>query len=266
LLPRRQLRSSKAGGGRTLVLAGSRGMYGAGVLAATAAARVGAGYVTLLTEGAQGLGLLHPDFLTCQDSGLGRALAGATAVACGPGLGTQARAQKVFAKLLMVAPKRVVLDADGLNLLSKKRRAPKLPKNWVLTPHEGEMARLLDVTRNEISANRQQAVRAAQKKFSCVVLLKGAGTLVCDGRRLVKINSGNAALAKAGTGDVLTGMIVGLLSQGLEGFEAACLGAYLHGLVADRWIQSGRDQLSLMPSDLLNDLPSALKALRSRQT
>jgi NAD(P)H-hydrate epimerase len=157
--------------------------------------------------------------------------------------------------------KNIVIDADALNICAENKWL-SLPSSWIATPHEGELARLLEVSARSIRKDRISAAGKAQKKLGCVVLLKGHKTLVATSRKIYEIQSGNAALAKAGTGDVLTGMITGFLAQGLSSVEAACLGAFVHGLIADRWVQAGNDPLSLLTSDLLAALPQTLSWIR----
>jgi NAD(P)H-hydrate epimerase len=201
----------------------------------------------------------HPDFIPRTRHPFPTDLAQANATVFGPGVGVTATSLK-FLKRLYALNVPVVLDADGLSMLAKTPRT--LPSNWILTPHEAEMGRLIGEPSAWVAKNRVQAVRRAQKRYSCVVLLKGHGTLVCSARHLWRVDAGNPALAKAGTGDVLSGILGALIAQGLSSEEAACLGAYLHGSLADRWVQSHRDELSLLASDLVDQLPEGLAALR----
>ncbi|MGZ3691519.1 MAG: ADP-dependent NAD(P)H-hydrate dehydratase, partial [Pseudobdellovibrio sp.] len=118
------------------------------------------------------------------------------------------------------------------------------------------------VTPEYVKANRLKAVAQARRILGCVVLLKGNETLVASQNKIFKIKSGNVALAKAGTGDVLCGMIAGFLAQGLEAEKAALLAAFVHGLIADNWVKEKRDELSLLASDILNLIPKALYKIR----
>ena len=140
-----------------------------------------------------------------------------------------------------------------------------LPPTWILTPHSGELARLLKVSVEEIERDRFHFASMAAQKFGCLVLLKGFRTvLATHENRFAVITSGNAALAKAGTGDVLSGFIGGLLAQGVGSLQAAGTGAYFHGRIADEWLRTGKDIKSLMPRDLLAMAPECLTLL-SRQ-
>jgi NAD(P)H-hydrate epimerase len=158
----------------------------------------------------------------------------------------------------------VLVDADAITLLAKMKRQ-KLPKTWILTPHTGELQRLLNVPSSEIQKQRIYYVKQAAQKFGCLVLLKGFRSLISDGQTTVLIPTGNVALAKAGSGDVLTGMIVGLMAQGLTTWQAACIAATIHGYMADVWLYEGQDVLSMRASDLIQALPATLKQVRELQ-
>ena len=271
-LPKRKKTANKSTGGKCLIVAGSKGMWGAAVLAASAAYRSGAGYVYLKTQSARFPIGKNPDFLSLNKSinFLSKKTIDSklvfNAIAIGPGLSKKSFISDWIKKLAKIAKISVVVDATALNILANwKGPLPKIPPNWILTPHEGEMARLLGETVNYVRANRMQALATAQKKYGCIVLLKGHQTLVTDGHIQFTIPSGNSALAKAGTGDVLTGIITGLLAQGLDSISASSLAAYIHGLAADIWIEEGNDHLSLMASDLLNLLPKAIARLRTKK-
>ncbi|MFN7826194.1 MAG: NAD(P)H-hydrate dehydratase [Pseudobdellovibrionaceae bacterium] len=256
VLPQRIKTASKVDGGKSLIFAGSRGLWGAAVLAASACSKSGAGYVSLST--AAGFPSGHfPDFLTVRRP---RSFAEFRAIAVGPGFKGQQTLTQIIRSLLRKKFKKVVLDAEALKAV--KNIKGHLPPDWILTPHEGEMAHLLGMSKAQIQKNRRSSVILAQKKWGCVVVLKGHRTLVASKNHVFEIRSGNAALAKAGTGDVLTGMITAFLSQNLSSEQAACLGCYVHGRMADLWIKMGNDQLSLMPSDLVNMLPSTLAKMR----
>ena len=159
-----------------------------------------------------------------------------------------------------------MLIADALTVSAKERLFP-LPKTWILTPHEGELSRILNISAAKIRKDRTKYLRLAQKKCGCIVLLKGHETLVAAATEIYKIDTGNVALAlaKAGTGDVLTGMITGFLAQGLTPLNATLLGASLHGKIADDWVlRAKKDYLSLMASDLVDLIPTTLHRLRTR--
>lgn len=257
-LPIRKNHDNKTRGGKCLVIAGSKGMQGAAVLTATAASRAGAGYTYLLNS--EYSNIRHPDFLSVK--GVPDFL-NYQGIAMGPGFRNPSKIRLYIHKMIQLGCQNVVLDAEALNVVAILKR--KLPPSWILTPHEGELSRMLNISSSEIRKDRKKYVVLAQKKFGCVILLKGPRTLIADAADCWQIQSGNPALAKAGTGDVLTGMITGFLSQGLQPSVAACLGSFVHGFMADRWIRSRKDILSLMASDLLNELPSALFFIRKKK-
>lgn len=236
-------------------------MFGAAVLSATAAARAGAGYVILLTDAQKFNSGKNPDFLILDARKSKIADIHFSAAAIGPGLGKSQQALRLLKELLKIKQVGVVIDADALNLFAANF-SEALPAHWIATPHEGELARLTGFSVAAIRKDRVAAAKRAQKKLGCILLLKGSKTLVATSRRIFEVQAGNKALAKAGTGDVLTGLIAGLLSQGCGPEKAACLGAFVHGYIADEWIKEKNDYLSLMAGDLLLRIPQALAKLR----
>ena len=246
-LPSREIDSHKRSRGSVAILGGSNGMSGAVILAAAGAMRAGAGYVTAgLTDQVQPIvaGSI-PEVLTrvlTTDENLGPQsleefkpiLERATALAIGPGLGQGDGQRDLITNALSTIQMPIVLDADGLNVLVghtgplTDRTAPT-----VITPHPAELARLLGVGVDEIQDDRVTAVRDATARFGCVVVLKGFRTLIAAGEHLVVNPTGGPSLATAGTGDVLTGVIATFLGQGLDPFDAAVVGAYIHGLAGD---------------------------------
>lgn len=253
LLPKRAKNAHKQAGGKSLIIAGSLGMWGAAYLCGLACYRVGAGYVYLsdntpnLTE--------HPDFLSVGVSEK-MSLENFSAIAIGPGLNITSKTKNIFLHIKRKFKNPVVVDAGALDLITD------LTENWIITPHEGELARLLKTSADEIRRDRFKAVRLAQEKFGGIIVLKGKNTLIANNNNTYEIKTGNKALAKAGTGDVLAGIITGFLSQGLKPINAAVLACGLHGYIADRWAKD-KDYLSLMASDLIEEIPRALFRLRT---
>jgi NAD(P)H-hydrate epimerase len=237
-------------------------MSGAGELAAVAAYRVGSGYVTLASNAEH---VKIPELLTTrpEDESLWGERRRWSAAAIGPGFGVSPETASLMRRLLNLGESRIVVDADAITVAAQERLFP-MPPTWILTPHAGELSRILDVDAADIEADRFRYAREAALKTGAIVLLKGFRTLVSDGTNTNVIASGNPALAKAGTGDALTGMITGLLAQGLEPIDAASLGAYLHGRLADEWVKGGNSALSLVASDLAKDLPALLGRLARR--
>jgi len=282
LVPVRDPRAHKGSTGRVLLVGGAPGMTGALVLAARAAARAGAGYVRLAAPASlqQTLAshVVEQMVIACGEDEH-RALTStalpaifaevekADAVGIGPGLSRFPHAAGVARELASRVRVPAVIDADALNALSpaEERLEPILrtaagPR--VLTPHLGEMARLTGRTAEELEARRIDATRGWAQKWGAVVLLKGAPTVVAapDGR--VSVNpTGSPALATAGTGDVLTGLITALLAQGLAPFDAARLGAYAHGLAGEVAADSV-GELGMLASDLLERIPRVLARIR----
>ncbi len=253
LLPSRPLASHKGKYGHLLILAGSAGKTGAAILAARGALYSGVGLVTLAVPGT-----LNPVFETalaeamtvpldpCPShitmAGLERItalLAGKTGVVLGPGLGTEEETGHLVRHLYRHVDIPMVVDADGLNLLAGHREIITAPGGTrILTPHPGEMGRLLDCSSKEIQEDRLAAASwlhdSADNLAEIITVLKGAGTVIADTRGRWAINSsGNPGMATGGMGDVLAGLLGSLLAQGFAPWDAARLGVYLHGLSAD---------------------------------
>lgn len=246
LLPPRPADSHKGKNGRLLLLLGSERYTGAALLCAAAALRAGAGLtsaavprliksafsalpeVCCLPVGGGG----HWDKRALQEAAA--LLPGQDALAMGCGMGECENEALLLAALHTNKP--LVIDADGLNLLAKHRDILEnaLHDQVILTPHPAEMARLMACPVEEVTEDAGALARQAARAWGCVVLLKGAKSHIAFGDRLVKNASGNSGLAKGGSGDVLTGLIAGLLAQGQKPFDAACLGAYLLGVSADQ--------------------------------
>ncbi|MCG5500171.1 NAD(P)H-hydrate dehydratase [Ectothiorhodospira lacustris] len=252
--PRRPRDAHKGHFGHVLMIGGGLGMPGAVRLAGEAAARVGAGLVTLAThpDHARLIPQARPE-LMChgiqRPGDLEVLLARAGVVAVGPGLGTDDWGRRVWARLKdWTGP--MVVDADALNLLAA---APHCREHWILTPHPGEAGRLLGRATAEIQADRPGAATAISGRYGGVCVLKGAGSLIRDASGLSLCDTGNPGMASGGMGDVLTGIIAGLLAQqlpvgGTLG-ESAALGCWVHGAAADRAARSG--ERGLLASDLL---------------
>lgn len=249
LLPKRPEHCHKGDFGKVLVIAGSRGMTGAAVLSAYSALRTGAGLVTLATAETERAiaASFYPEIMTkglASKNGIICAEAAReildlakdkTAIVFGPGLGQNREITLVLEELLKSYSGSMVIDADGLNALSKNPDMLKEKKcSVVLTPHPGEMSRLTGRTVDEIQKNRQGFAEEISKKYGVCLVLKGHDTVVADGAGLSFVNpTGNSGMAKAGSGDVLSGVIAAFLAQGLKAFEAAKLGVYTHGLAGD---------------------------------
>jgi NAD(P)H-hydrate epimerase len=258
LLPGRALNSHKGHYGHVLVAGGDQGMSGAARLAGEAALRAGAGLVTVATHAAHAalLNLSRPELMvtTVAESGVIETLERATVLAVGPGLGTRAWGRALFDSLMQTHLPAVV-DADGLNLLAEK---PRQRGDWVLTPHPAEAARLAGCSVDEIQDDRVgQALRLATK-FNAVVVLKGCGSVLAEPAGSYAICPlGNPGMATAGCGDVLTGVIAGLLGQRLSPWHAAQVGVAAHAAAGDR-VAERQGRVGLLASDITACLPSVL--------
>lgn len=261
LLPRRSKLSSKIDGGKVLIVAGGRPLYGAGILSALAATRSGAGYTHLMTDLIKFPWVKFPDFILHKFSVRELIKHSQSIIAMGPGLGVDESKKRLLAALLKIKAEKVILDADALTILSSMKNI-NLPCTWILTPHEGELSRLIGVSSSSVKKDRLKSLKIAQKKYGCTILLKGADSLIADGTHIYQVSSGTVALAKAGTGDVLLGMIAAFYAQGLNSTEAAILGTFIHGKTSADWMKKGNDHLGLRPMDLIEQVPQTLLSFR----
>jgi len=250
LLGRRPRNARKGHYGHVLVVGGEYGFAGAVRMAGEAAARCGAGLTSVATRPAHAFSLAanRPELMVRGIdvvTDLVPLLAAATVVAVGPGLGRSDWSLALFGRVLD-SERPLVVDADGLNLLA---REPESRDNWVLTPHPGEAARLLNCTTAEIQADRFAAARALQEWYGGVIVLKGSGSLIAGPGGIRVCGDGNPGMASGGMGDVLTGVIAGLLGQGLSADAAASLGVCLHAAAADRTAAEGGER-GLLATDL----------------
>ena len=269
ILPEREENSHKGDYGKILLLCGSRGFTGAAALAARAALRTGAGLVYLGVPESiyaiEAVKLDEPVVFPLPDAD-GMLSAGAVpeilerlpkmdAVLIGPGLGQSNGTFAVVKWVLQSFAGPVVLDADGINILQKhkhilrERTAPT-----ILTPHDGEFARIA----GGVGDDRIDSAVKAAKELNCILLLKGHRTIITDGVTVYRNCTGNPGMATGGSGDVLAGMIVSLLGQGLSPLEAAACGAWLHGAAGDRCAQR-LGQYGMLPGDMVEELPRLLK-------
>lgn len=279
MLPQRSFDAHKKSCGRVLVVAGSVGMTGAAALCAQSALRAGAG--TVLLAVATSLNDIFEQKLTevmtvPMPETASRSLSVDAAdkilelcdsfdvLALGPGLSLDESTAALARELVRNAGPPLVLDADGLNAVAgearvlEERRSPT-----IITPHSGELARLAGTSADEIQADRLGAAKGAARRWGVVTVLKGAGTITSDGDRCAINTTGNAGLATAGTGDVLTGIIASLIAQGADAYDAAVAGVYVHGLAGDLAAAklTGR---CVVASDVLSFLPKAFGRLQPK--
>jgi hydroxyethylthiazole kinase-like uncharacterized protein yjeF len=265
LLPSRPLAGNKGTFGRVLIVGGSADMIGAPVLAGTAALRMGSGLVQIGVP----RGILAA-CLSITPELIGLGLAGnippgaiekADAIVVGPGLGQSAGARQWVGKLIR-AEKPMVIDADALNILAAGKRWPAgFKAKAVLTPHPGEMKRLIALLGKKVvptdDAGRIELAGAAARAWKVVLVLKGERTVISDGGRYSVNETGDSSLSKGGSGDILSGMIGCLLGQKMSGFDAACLAVHLHGLAGE---MAGRKlgRRSVLARDVIANLARVL--------
>lgn len=269
LLPKRDPCGHKGDFGKLLLLCGSLGFTGAAWFAAMGALRMGAGLVYLGVPECiyeiEAVKLNEPVVFPLPDRGgklseeaipeILERLSNMDAVLIGPGLGQSKETFQVLKTVLEQAACPVVVDADGINLLARHMdilRGRVSPT--ILTPHDGEFARLF----GPVGTNREESARAAAQRSGATLLLKGHRTCITDGQTLYRNLTGNAGMAVGGSGDVLAGLLAGLLGQGMAPLEAAACAAWLHGAAGDLCAEE-LSQYAMLPSDLLNALPQLLK-------
>lgn len=279
-LLRRKINSCKNDFGHILIIAGSASYSGAALLTAEAVMRAGAGLVTLGIPKSLNIPVIKRKLAEVITLPLPETKEGNLSLAAykkiinlvlrfdviiiGPGLGSQTATKKLVNKVLLKIDKPVVIDADGLNALADNLKIlSKLTSNnkskVILTPHPGEMARLLKSTTSLVQANRKRIAQQFSRQYKVTLVLKGHNTIVADNTGNFYINkTGNPGMSSAGSGDVLTGMIGAFLGQGLKVFEAAKLAVYLHGLAGDLAAQE-KTQISLIASDIIGKIPEAIK-------
>lgn len=267
----RPLDSHKGTFGRLLTVCGSYGMAGAALLCARAALRSGVGLLTAAVPASVYplLAAAVPEavFLPQPETGGGafsaqavepllRAAAGSTAVVIGPGIGTGEAQTALVERFCRSATRPVVLDADGINSLDPHILVEEtVSAPLILTPHPGEMARLLDVSVEDVQRHRHEIARRFADECGVTLVLKGYHTLVsAPGRPVLENLTGNPGMATGGSGDVLAGIIGALAAQGMDPYFAAACGVYLHGAAGDR-AAAHLSQHSMLPGDLIEELP-----------
>ena len=273
----RRSEAHKGDYGHLLVLAGARGKSGAALLCASSALRTGTGLVTL--AGPKGLVPIFSSVLLeamttplpetaggslkLNRKALLQALQGKSAVAFGPGIGVSAQTKRMTRWLLKNSTVPILVDADGLNCIAadvSMLKTTKVP--LILTPHPGEMSRLTKTQTTDIQAHRLDIARGFAVQHSCYLILKGARTVIAapDGRAWLN-PTGNPGMASGGMGDVLAGLIGGLLAQGYSPEEACCLGVFLHGAAADA-VAEEKGEVGMLARDVIERLPGTLRAVR----
>lgn len=262
MLPERTVTAHKGSTGHSLVIAGSTGMTGAATLAAIGALRSGCGRVTLGIRDDLWVVEKPMEVITLTWNQL-KDLSNYESIVIGPGLTTAEDGKALLHELLQNATVPLVIDADGLNLLASDINLLKANcKPIILTPHPGEMARLTGLTVAAIQENRHQIAVKYAKEWNAVVVLKGARSIIAlpDGRSFINL-TGNSGMATAGMGDVLAGIISGLVAQGLPINEAAIVGTFLHGLAGD-CVAEKNGSIGMLAGDLLAEIPKAIRKIQ----
>jgi ADP-dependent NAD(P)H-hydrate dehydratase / NAD(P)H-hydrate epimerase len=257
LLPERAADAHKGDFGHVMVIGGDTGYGGAALMAAEAAARSGAGLVSIATRPEHIAAILarRPEIMACgvvSGQELEPLLARPTLLVVGPGLGRSPWSEQMLQQAVK-SGLPLVLDADALNMLAEGRVVPERINHsqWLLTPHPAEAARLLGITTAEVQSDRFAAVRALAERYNASVILKGAGSLVAVRAGVIGlVSDGNPGMATGGMGDVLSGILGALMAQGLNSFDAARLGAVVHACAADLAVEDSSHR-SLLATDLI---------------
>ena len=259
LMPKRDRGGNKGTFGKVLLVAGSMNMAGAAVLAARAAYRAGAGMVKVLTSAENRIILQQavPEALFGTEDQLAEGMEWADVIAIGPGLGKSSAARQCMEQVIRESRKPLIVDADGLNLLAQDAALRDVlaeqgggGRQIIVTPHVGELARLTGKTVAVCKEDLPGTGRRLAKALHGVVAAKDARTFICREGHAICVNlSGNCGMATAGSGDVLAGVIAGLLAQGMDTFEAAAVGAYIHGTAGDR-VSREKGEYACMAGDI----------------
>ncbi len=259
-LPKRVQDSNKSSYGRILNIAGSVYFPGAAYMSSISALKTGAGYVTLSCPDSiiNSIASISPEITYLNRNKIMELIDTYNVISIGCGLGINDVSTKLTEDVILTLNEnqKIVLDADALNILALYDKKPQI-KNSIITPHPKELSRLLNVEIIDILNNREKYARIASQTFDCITVLKGHNTIVTDGDDLYINTTGNSALAKAGSGDVLTGIISAMLAQGSDLINAAILGVFIHGLAGD--IASEKlTQYSVLAVDVIDNIPKAL--------
>ena len=266
-MPYREQNSNKGTFGKVLNLAGSKNYIGAAYFSSLSVLKIGAGYVGLASDKniIKAVSALLPEtvFLSRKDGLNNINNFDVILMGCGLGQGFWSKYWfKKFINKLKNSNKPLVIDADGLNILAKSNLC--LPQNAIITPHPAEAARLLGISTSDVIADTERFAKELSNKYNCVTVLKTHRTIVCDTNgNIYKNEHGNSALAKAGTGDVLAGIIAGLLAQRMHTFDAAKLGVYLHS-IAGELASEYLTEYSVLASDVVNYIPKAIKKINQQ--
>lgn len=278
VLPERNKDSHKGTYGRLGIVAGSRGMTGSNYLATMAGLRTGSGLVYSIVPKSlldiMSIKLTEAIIVPLEDKdgyfdrvsidSIKDSLDNYNSLVLGPGIGNKTSIYDFVEYIIKNYNETLVIDADGLNLIVDNLDLLKSrDKDTIITPHPGEFSRLLKVGIDEIEANRIKYAVEFAKEYNVITILKGHETIVTDGDKVYVNSTGNAGMATAGSGDVLSGMIGSLLSQGLDAFDAGSLGTYIHGLAGDI-CRSNMGEYGMIARDILDSIPEAMSLISSQ--
>ncbi|MBP1890426.1 NAD(P)H-hydrate epimerase [Clostridium moniliforme] len=263
MIPLRDKTGHKGNYGKVLIVAGSEKYCGAAFISTEACVRTGSGLVTLLTHKDSGQALkvrlteaMIQEYLTYNDV---KDLRGFDIIACGPGFSLSEDSKAILDKIINETSCKLVLDADALNIISKnKNLLKKLKGKAIVTPHPGEMARLIGNTISYVEANRIEVAKKFAKENNIIVLLKGYNTIITDGERVFINPTGNSKMASGGMGDCLTGIITSFVGQGLNLLQGTLLGAYVHGFIGD---ELSKESYIVNARDIISELPKTIEKL-----
>ncbi|WP_297417732.1 NAD(P)H-hydrate dehydratase [Clostridium sp.] len=263
LLSKRKVYGHKGNYGRALVLAGRIGFTGAAFIATECTVRSGAGLTTLMcNEEVQKVlsgKFIEAMTITWNDSNAIELMKNASSIAFGPGIGVGENEKNLLEKVIYNSKCPVVIDADGITLLGKNKSLfERINGRAIITPHPGEMARFLGITVEEVESNRVNITKEVARKYGVVVLLKGYNTVISNGKDIYINPTGNSKMASGGMGDALTGIINAFLSQGVNLEDAALLGAYVHGNIADKL---SKQVYIVNARDIINELPKEINSI-----
>lgn len=265
MIPSRGIYGHKGSYGRTLILSGSNGMTGASYITTESAIKAGAGLVSLIVE-KEIQPILSSKLIEAmtvnysEEEKINKLISEANVIICGPGLSKNKVNKDMLYKFINESKCLLVLDADAINIVSEdKELLNKLKGRTIFTPHLGEMSRLTNKTIKEIESNRIDTCREYAAN-DIVMLLKGYNTVISNGREVVVNNTGNSKMASGGMGDCLTGIIGGLVSQGIDLFNATILGAYIHGAIGDKLSES---RYVVTARDIIEEIPKFMQEMLS---
>ncbi|MDS0526212.1 NAD(P)H-hydrate dehydratase [Clostridium sp. SHJSY1] len=267
MMPIREVYGHKGSYGKVLILAGSQGFTGAAYLVTEAAVRTGAGLVTLLVEKEiQSLmsAKLTEAMTICYDEKvkIEQLINKVDIIICGPGLGCENKNKDMLEKCISNSKCPILIDADGLNIISEKESLlKKLKGRAVFTPHPGEMARLTKKSIEYIESNRIDVCRRYSKDYGVITVLKGYNTIISDGDSVIINNTGSSKMASGGMGDCLSGIIGSLIAQGMEIFSAAKLGCHIHGTIGDL---VGKENYVVNARDIIVNIPKVMQYILTK--